>query len=111
VSTPRPLIHIDPLTISISILSDESTKPNAAFLEGLAARINAGPPKKPVGLVKKPTHSADTDKDEKPHLPAPGQAGGIGGLAAAMAAAAASKGLGDAKEDDGAKEEAPAKPN
>lgn len=31
-----------------------SRSPNNAFLSDLASKIGAGPPKKPVGLVKKP---------------------------------------------------------
>lgn len=61
--------------------SDEEKKPNAAFLGDLAARLAAGPPKKPVGLVKKPTVSAESEPDAY----VPPATGGIGALAGAVA--------------------------
>lgn len=58
--------------------------------------MNAGPPKKPVGLVKKPAVSAD----DEPNAFVPPKAGGIGALASAMAAAATAKNESKDNEDN-----------
>lgn len=44
-------------------LLESPHRPNNAFLNDLASKIGAGPPKAPVGLVKKPTLSAETAQD------------------------------------------------
>lgn len=44
-------------SVSLHLSTDSSSK-SKAFLNDLAARIGAGPPKKPVGLVKVPDRSA-----------------------------------------------------
>ncbi len=57
------------------------------FLGDLAARIGAGPPKKPAGLVKKKALGVEDVPDAAPQNPK--GIGGLGGLANAVAAAAA----------------------
>lgn len=49
--------------------SQDGSKPeNASFLNDLAAKMAAGPPKKPVGLVKKSAVAEQAEKEAKADL-------------------------------------------
>lgn len=48
--------------------SEDNSKPKASFLNDLAAKMAAGPPKKPVGLLKKSNVAEQADEQAKADL-------------------------------------------
>lgn len=48
--------------------SEDNAKPKASFLNDLAAKMAAGPPKKPVGLLKKSNVAEKADEQAKADL-------------------------------------------
>lgn len=99
-SSSRLLRKLTRLKSHVLPCSGNDEKPNAAFLGDLAARIGAGPPKKPVGLVKKKEIGVEDVPDANKKDPR--AAGGLGGLAAAVAGAASEATTGDVSAPSGA---------